>query len=205
MTTKLPPKTDGVHRWVAIATYTLTAGQAAACHNSASVNLGPHNLVITHVGCIDCEQPWPNLNRCGTAAAPDMDSVTGPLTDNDNDRLLAATDLVGRTGGSSLEIGHLDDDVPSHLARWYATVTYRGAKVTVENFPGPVDAAEALAARLLSGGHCTRCGHTTHLEGFGLTTDTDLCLWSRKGDCWIPGCLNPDDIASYIAARRKPR
>jgi len=38
----------------------------------------------------------------------------------DEDALIAAADLVGRTGATGFEIGYLHDDVPAEKAGWYA-------------------------------------------------------------------------------------
>jgi len=47
---------------------------------------------------------------------------------------------------------------------------YRGARIIVDHYPGPVEATEALARRLLEGGTCAGCGHPVVL-GPTLTTD----------------------------------
>ncbi len=75
----------------------------------------------------------------------------------DEDAMMAAFDLVGRAGATSLEVGWLHDGVPVEDAAWYATAKYRGARVTEENHRGPDAAVEALAVRLLTGAMC-RCG-----------------------------------------------
>ncbi|MDQ3432039.1 MAG: hypothetical protein M3467_07455, partial [Actinomycetota bacterium] len=55
-------------------------------------------------------------------------------------------------------------------------------RVTVEDHRSPVEAAEALARRLLDGGVCAHCGRTVSLStGPG-------CRWTRMGRTWVRGC-----------------
>lgn len=135
----------------------------------------------------------------------------------DEDRLLAAVDLIGRTGATEYEGGYLHDDVPSEQAGWWATARYKGTKVTEENHPGPVEATEALAMRLMSGGKCQHCqgavtlsrdgvmvypGATSPIDGSVVWTEESAraartCLWERRGRRWVRGCeqqprQNPD-------------
>lgn len=120
----------------------------------------------------------------------------------DEDALVAAADLVGRTGARSFQIGYLDDE-PGSL--WYAHAQYRGARITAEG-PGPVEAAEALARRLLTGGKCTGCGGLIVLPGRGAfayrspvladgtrwsaeaAAKAGQCRWVRTGRRWEAGC-----------------
>lgn len=60
----------------------------------------------------------------------------------DEDALIAGVDLVGRTGATDFEVGYLHDDVPVAEAGWYAKAQYRGARLTAEDHPGPVEAVE---------------------------------------------------------------
>lgn len=123
----------------------------------------------------------------------------------DEDALMAAADLVGRTGAKSFEIGYLHDDVPAAEAGWYANAQYKGARITEEG-AGPIEAAEALARRLLAGGKCTRCGGLIALSSSGafaypsatLTDGTKWtaedakaakqCRWTRMGRRWEAAC-----------------
>lgn len=126
----------------------------------------------------------------------------------DQDAVLAAADLVDRSGARSFQIGYLHDDVPPEQADWYATATYKGTKITAEHHPGPVEAAEALARRLLSGAKC-RCGKLVSLSDDGAVVFPDAklldgttwtaeqvakagqCRWTRQGKRWEPGCNAP--------------
>lgn len=123
----------------------------------------------------------------------------------DEDAVAAAADLVGRTGATGFEIGYLHDDVPVEQAGWYAHAQYRGGRITVQDQPGPTEAAEALARRLLTGAKC-RCGRLVSLSDHGAvayksTTMADgtkwtakqaekagLCRWTRRGRRWEMGC-----------------
>lgn len=127
------------------------------------------------------------------------------MTVGDQDALDAALDLVGRTGARSFELGYLHDG-PVEQAAWYAHVQYRGARISVENRHGPVEAAEALARRLLTGGKCTGCGRLVALSDTGAVayrsavmadgtrfTAEDAaaagqCRWRRVGARWEMGC-----------------
>lgn len=110
-------------------------------------------------------------------------------TDMDQDALNAALDLVGRTGAREVEIGYLHDDVPVEEAGWYAHAKYRGARITVENHRGPVEATEALARRLLTGGTCTHCQRTITLGG-STTFSQKKCRWTRLAAKWERGCAS---------------
>lgn len=104
----------------------------------------------------------------------------------DQDAFGAAVDLVARTGAKGFEVGYLDDDVPADEARWYAYAQYAGARVTAENHCGPVEAAEALARRLLNGGRCTHCNGIIALSG--RHKKGRRCRYRRVGAKWVRGC-----------------
>lgn len=108
----------------------------------------------------------------------------------DRDALIAGVDLVGRSGAKNFEVGYLDDDVPVHLARWWAKAQYQGARLQEDEHRGPVEAVEALARRILDGGVCTHCGGRTHLGGAprSMRRRGAVCAWKRRGDRWERGC-----------------
>lgn len=203
---KLPPKVPGEHRWVLLATHTLTTGQAAAAAAGSQVKIGGHNLVAIDVGCVDCEEGWPAPQRCTSGAAPELVEVTADQAttgdpEEDEQRVLAAADVIGRSGARGLEIGFLDEDVPSHLARWYATASFKGARVSADEHTSPANAAEELAWKVLDGGLCTKCKRKIGLAGHTSRELTDRCAWSRHGACWVPACT--DDIEAYVASRTR--
>jgi hypothetical protein len=121
----------------------------------------------------------------------------------DQDAVTACADLVGRTGATGLEIGYLNDD-PPHL--WYAHAQFRGARISVEDQPGPVEAADALCRRLLAGAQCQHCHglvalsddgafayrSATMVNGRKWTAEeaaaAGQCRWRRMGDRWVRGC-----------------
>lgn len=126
----------------------------------------------------------------------------------DDDVAAAAVDLIGRAGARELQIGYLHDDVPSERAGWYAYAQYQGARITVEDKPGPAEALDALAHRVLTGAQC-RCGRlvalsdegavaygNAHLpDGSSWTVEeaaaAGQCRWARRGRRWEPSCPEP--------------
>lgn len=127
---------------------------------------------------------------------------TGSI-DFDADVVIAAADLVGRTGATDFEIGYLNGDVPMAEAGWYAVAVFRGAKI-IEEAVRPAEAAEALAIRLLTGAKC-KCGRLVALhaggamafnaamaDGTNWTVEearaAGQCRWRRDGKRWRRGC-----------------
>jgi hypothetical protein len=133
----------------------------------------------------------------------------------DQDAVIAAADLADRAGARSLTVGwdcphapDADDEHACEQVTWHATAQFKGTRVTVERHPGPVEAVEALARRLLTGARC-RCGKLVALSDEGAWVDpggtlldgTRLtpkqakrmgqCRWTRRGKRWEPGCNAP--------------
>lgn len=109
------------------------------------------------------------------------------LTGDEEDIIVATADLAGRSGARDFTVGHLHDGVPVEEAAWYAQVTYQGRRLFVEKQPGPVEACDALAKRLLEGGLCTHCGKTVTVSPF-TSPLADPCYWRRDGAEWKRGC-----------------
>lgn len=127
----------------------------------------------------------------------------------DEDVLLACVDLVGRTGAKNFEIGWLNDEgepaYQKHGPQWWAKAQYNGARIMVEDHPGPTEACEALALRLLTGAKC-KCGKLVRLGQFGAVAFDDVqmadgttwtlseaeqagqCRWRRRGKHWRKDC-----------------
>lgn len=127
----------------------------------------------------------------------------------DQDALLAAVDLVGRSGAKSFQIGYLNDEGEAAYAisgpQWYAHAQYRGARLISENHPDPVTAAEGLAEKILTGAKCD-CGklvalhdgmafayfETAMADGSTWTAEeaaeAGQCRWRRDGARWKRGC-----------------
>jgi hypothetical protein len=121
------------------------------------------------------------------------------------ERVVAAAELVGRTGATGFELGYLHDDVPASEAAWYAHAQYRGARITAENHSDPGSAAEALARRLLTGARCS-CGRLVQLRAGGAiaferpvmsdgstwtaaeAAAAGQCRWTRRGARWEREC-----------------
>lgn len=120
--------------------------------------------------------------------------MTEPLIDED--ALLAAVELVGRSGARQFDVGYLDGDVPSSEARWWASAYYKGARLQADEHRGPVEAAEALARRILDGGTCQHCGGYTVVGAgeigvlvfFGTVKSRRICRWVRTGPRWDRTC-----------------
>jgi hypothetical protein len=125
------------------------------------------------------------------------------LEEPDMEAMNAVVDLVGRTGARELQVGYLHDDAS---ADWYAHAQYKGARITAENHPGPVEAMEALATRLLIGAQCQHCHGLVALDADGAfafrkavlvdgrqwdveqSAPTRRCRWRRAGPRWVRGC-----------------
>jgi hypothetical protein len=103
------------------------------------------------------------------------------VTPTDGDRILAAVDLVARTGATGWDLSYDPDHRP---VEWTATATYRGAKQWATS-TDPVQAAEDLARLLVDGGQCTHCGRRTTLgPAFSLAN----CVYRRVGARYVRGC-----------------
>lgn len=64
---ELPPKVEGVHRWIAAASYVVTVDAVRAADDPDTMKFLDHeNLLGLSLGCWDCEQPL---------GAIDIDSV----------------------------------------------------------------------------------------------------------------------------------
>lgn len=142
----------------------------------------------------------------------------------DDDAFHAAVELVGRTGATGFQIGYLHDDVPPEKAAWYAHAQYKGARIIAEDHPGPIEAAEALARRLLTGAKCTACGGLITLSDSGAFAYSSAtladgtvwdvktaaaagqCRWTRVGAHWEKGCgTKTMAVRHQRTARRRKR
>lgn len=118
---------------------------------------------------------------------PDYGDMDGDDIDLNDDVLIACVDLAGRSGAEAIEVGFTEDIPP----RWYATATYRGARIMVQDLPTPTTAALALAERLLRGALC-RCRRRVALSDSRAFAGTlEGCRWRLVGNRWEPGCDAP--------------
>jgi len=106
------------------------------------------------------------------------------MSELETDAIVAAASLAAGSGCKAFEIGYLDETAKVEDARWYATATYQGAKIMVEDRKSPDEAADALARRILSGADCNHCHKTVTLG----RTHPSQCRWYRDADRWIVGC-----------------
>lgn len=95
-------------------------------------------------------------------------------------RLVAATELIQRTGATEFEIAYDDetgyDRVP---VVWWTTAKWNGQRLDSEFFPYPAQAAEDLLSRVINGGLCKRCEKTTVV---GLVVDGCCSFVLHAGD-----------------------
>ncbi|HZX37997.1 MAG TPA: hypothetical protein VFF37_06625 [Streptomyces sp.] len=139
------------------------------------------------------------------------------MAEYDEDAVMAAVELAGRSGATDFTFGYVHDDVPIEEAGWYAHAQFRGARITAEDHRGPVEACEALARRLLTGAKCAHCQglislssrgafawkSATLIDGTPWTAEQAAaarqCRWTRIGPHWKRGC------EQATAPPRKPK
>jgi hypothetical protein len=76
----------------------------------------------------------------------------------DDPRLIAAVDLIGRTGAKSFAIRYSDDEQP---VVWSAVADYGDGRAEAAGALHPLVAVLRLAELLIDGGTCTHCGRPT--------------------------------------------
>lgn len=140
----------------------------------------------------------------------------------DEDAMVAAIDLVQRSGASECTYGYLHDNVPIEEAAWWAEARYSGARIIAEGHRGPVEALEALARKLLTGAMCSHCRALIALGDDGAVvypgsarndgsvwTDEEIrrvrrlpqCRYRRVGPKWVRGC----ELSQYLNPGRGKR
>jgi hypothetical protein len=103
-----------------------------------------------------------------------------------DDAFMACADLAVRAGASGFEFGYMNAEAESvEDAQWWASASYKGAKLFVGDRKSPAEAGMALAERILQGGTC-RCG-----EPVALSDSTQGCRWRLMGKRWEPSCDAP--------------
>jgi hypothetical protein len=126
--------------------------------------------------------------------------------DLDEDAIAACADLVGRMGAKQFQIGHVHENVPIAEAGWFAHAQFRGARITADDHVGPVEAADALCERMLTGAQCLVCRSLVALRDDGAIVyekqtlldgrqwnaedarRAGTCRWRRVGPRWVRGC-----------------
>lgn len=90
------------------------------------------------------------------------DQATEPL--RDDPRMLAAIELLRRTGMRQFQVRYDDDEEP---VVWMAVAVYDEGRFDVGAGASPVLAVFRLCDQLIDGGTCTHCGRPT-----GFSPDT---------------------------------
>lgn len=76
---QLPTKEPGRHRWVLIASYTVTEESVfAEARGDGATFLDHENRYAMSLGCIDCEQPYPHIQPGSRCAAADFTTKGDP-------------------------------------------------------------------------------------------------------------------------------
>lgn len=113
----------------------------------------------------------------------DLSTIPGRF---DEDRLLAAVDMIGRSAARQLEVGWDDDTDPP--GDWWAAARFRGTRVFVEHHATADDAVEALLFLLLEGAQCVLCGRHATVPGARYSDGRPACEYRRVGAWWVRGC-----------------
>jgi hypothetical protein len=87
------------------------------------------------------------------------DLAPGPATDDP--RLVAAFDMIGRTGATGMGLRYQDDEQP---IVWIAVGTWSGDRHEVGAALDPTRAALRLCEQVVDGGQCTHCSRPTGFE-----------------------------------------
>lgn len=96
-----------------------------------------------------------------------------------NERLVAAVDMIGRTGSKSFQLRYSDDEQP---VVWMAIGEWRQDGQTVHEVAAamdPVRAALRLCEQVMDGARCTHCHRPTGLEPDSIDTmpANELVCW----------------------------
>lgn len=125
-----------------------------------------------------------------------MDLGRYPLAKDDEVYLIAALELIGRTGALSVTIGYDEDapeDTPADAMIWYAECVYGTDKIGRYGKTSPITAAVTLARRLINGGVCTHCGRICSVAtdvGPSSWRTTSFCTWRYDSEkrSYLRGC-----------------
>ena len=106
-------------------------------------------------------------------------------------RVVAAVELLGRTGVSDVEFAYDEESTYPENVLWWAKGNWRGHRVYSAHFPYPAQALEDVLGRVINGGTCGRCGKTTVV---GMLLDGDYC-------CFTLTAKDVDDDQGYAYVR----
>ena len=109
-------------------------------------------------------------------------------------KLVAAADLVGRTGAAEYQIRYSDDEEPTV---WFAVSKYKDGRWETAAGHEPLEAALRLVERLVDGGMCTHCRRPSALNADDDETflDKALCwyLYDPELRTFRRSCEDPDE------------
>lgn len=76
-------------------------------------------------------------------------------------KLKAAVDMIGRCGAASIQIRYSDDEDPTV---WFVVASFDADVWETASGRDPVDALLRCAAQLIDGGQCRHCGQPSALD-----------------------------------------
>lgn len=106
-------------------------------------------------------------------------------------RVLAAVELLGRSGVSDVEFAYDEEKAYPEGVLWWAKGNWNGTRVYSAHFPYPAQALEDVLSRVINGGMCARCRRTTVV---GVILDGDFC-------CFTLTAKDVDDDQGYRYVR----
>lgn len=116
-------------------------------------------------------------------------------------RVVAAIELLGRTGVGEVEFAYDEEDAYPEKVLWWAKGNWRGTRVYSAHFPYPAQALEDVLSRVINGGKCARCGQTTVV---GVAVDPYCCFILTAQDVdddqsyhYMRSCEVPDSDTDY--------
>ncbi|HKE66007.1 MAG TPA: hypothetical protein VKB59_15330 [Micromonosporaceae bacterium] len=89
------------------------------------------------------------------------------LTDEQQARLAAGLDLIGRTGAQSFQLRYSDDEQPTV---WFVVALYDNDQWETDAARDPIRAVLRLCERLVDGGTCTHCHRPAGLDPDSIDT-----------------------------------
>jgi hypothetical protein len=105
--------------------------------------------------------PRPHIKGKPKAPKPAPAEPSSGMDRPTEEQMMAAVDLIGRTGSKSFGLRYQDDELP---VIWTALAEYslpKGSAYKVAAGLTPVEAVFALCAEVMDGGRCTHCHRVT--------------------------------------------